>query len=307
MGEFHFESDVVALPQGAWSKAHRVTLSWRGRDILAFTQGPFRTYLYPLYTPAGVAVTGEGPADHPHHSSVWIGADHLHCRVPTAGGRVEEYTYCFYLNETFQGRAPGRIREIGREGIARGPAHFQVLQRNEWRGPGEWGAEDGRVVAHETRIVDIRPGETFHLIDIRSRLEPAQWDFTIGPTRHAYFNVRVAESMRVTRGGAVADSEGRVGGERISGTGATWVDYSGPAGAGHRAGIAVLTRPRQSGLTWFVYDWGTVTVNPFFPEGRLVRMGEAFTFDVRLVVHDGPAADLDLGGLYRQFLGEAGA
>jgi hypothetical protein len=86
-------------------------------------------------------------------------------------------------------------------------------------------------VAQETRTVDIRPGETYHLIDIRSRLEPTQWEFTIGPTRHAYFNVRVAESMRVTSGGAAVDSEGRAGGDRIGGPGATWVDYSAPWGA----------------------------------------------------------------------------
>jgi len=162
-------------------------------------------------------------------------------------------------------------------------------------------------VARETRTFDVRPGETYHLIDIRSRLEPTQWEFMIGPTRHAYLNVRVAESMRVTRGGMVADSEGRVGGSRISGPGARWVDYSGPVGGGQRAGIAVLTRPHSPGVTWFVYDWGTVTVNPFFSEGSLVRVGEAFTFDVRLVVHDGDAAACDLEALHGQYLGEADA
>lgn len=307
MADFHFESDVVALPQGAWSKTHRVTLRWQGHDILALTQGPFRTYLYPLYTPAGFAITAEVPADHPHHSSVWIGADHLHCRVPVAGGHIEEYTYCFYLNETFQGRAPGRIHEVGREAVECNPGHFRIVQRNEWRGPAEWGAAEGRVVALETRTIDVRPGDTYHLLDICSRLEPTQWDLTLGPTRHAFFNVRVAESMRVTRGGEVVDSERRSGGDRVSGSGARWVDYSGPVGGGQRAGIAVLPRFHSSNLTWFVYDWGTVTVNPFFPEGRLVRLGEAFTFDVRLVVHDGDSAAIDLGTLYRDYAAEADA
>ena len=177
MSDFILESDSIALPKGAWAKTHRRSLRYRGRNLLAFTQGQFRPYLFPVYTPSGFAVTAENPPDHPHHSSVWIGADHLHCRVPVTGERIEEYTYCFYLNETFQGRAPGRIREIRREGVECGPGQFRVVQRNEWRGPSEWGAEDGRVVALETRSVDIRPGETYHLLDVRSRLEPTQWDF----------------------------------------------------------------------------------------------------------------------------------
>jgi len=307
MSDFILESDSIALPKGAWAKTHRRSLRYRGRNLLAFTQGQFRPYLFPVYTPSGFAVTAENPPDHPHHSSVWIGADHLHCRVPVTGERIEEYTYCFYLNETFQGRAPGRIREIRREGVECGPGQFRVVQRNEWRGPSEWGAEDGRVVALETRSVDIRPGETYHLLDVRSRLEPTQWDFTIGPTRHAYFNVRVAESMRVTSGGTLVGSEGRTGGERVSGTGARWVDYSGPVGGAHRAGVAVLIGLRSPGVTWFAYDWGTVTVNPFFPEGRLIRLGEAATLSVRLVVHDGDAAAIDLEALHQEYLGEAGA
>jgi len=307
VGDFRFESDVVALPQGAWSKTYRMALSWRGRDILALTQGPFRPYIYPLYTPTGFAVTSEGPADHPHHSSVWIGADHLHCRVPVAGGHTEEYTYCFYVNETFQGRAPGRILEVGREAAERSLGRFLVVQQNEWRGPAEWGSAEGRVVAHETRTMDVRPGPSHHLLDIRSHLEPTQWEFTIGPTRHAYFNVRVAESMRATRGGRVVDSDGRVGGSIVSGSGARWVDYSGPVGGGRWAGLAILPRPRPSGVTWFAYDWGTVTVNPVFPQGCLVHVGEALTFDVRLVVHDGDAATSDLEALYDQYLGETDA
>jgi len=60
-------------------------------------------------------------------------------------------------------------------------------------------------------------------------------------------------------------------------------------------------------VTWFAYDWGTVTVNPVFPQGCLVHVGEALTFDVRLVVHDGDAATSDLEALYDQYLGETDA
>ena len=80
-----------------------------GRIVLGLTQGRQRPYVYPLTTPAGFPVTSECPADHPHHNSFWIGADHVHCRMPVEGGKFEEYTYNFYVDEVFQGRAPGRL------------------------------------------------------------------------------------------------------------------------------------------------------------------------------------------------------
>ena len=74
--------DVVALPTGAWAGAHRRTLRHDGRPVLALTQGKHRAYVYPLFTPEGYAVTSEHPADHPHHNSFWIAADHVYCRMP---------------------------------------------------------------------------------------------------------------------------------------------------------------------------------------------------------------------------------
>lgn len=301
MSEFTVETDAVHLPAGAYAKTRRRNVRWRGADVVAFTQGPFRPYLYPVYTPAGFAVTTESPPDHPHHNSVWVGADHVHCRVPVAGGRTQEYTYNFYVGEVFQGRAPGRIQEVGWDAVERGPGLLRVSQRNEWRGPGEWGAPEGRVVAVETRVVELRPGAAYHLIDIRSRLEPNEWDIALGPTRHAYFNVRVAESMRATHGGTVSDSEGRTGGDKITGTGARWVDFSGPVGGGRVAGVAMLPGAETDQWSWHVFDWGTVTLDPLFPEGRLIRCGEAITLGCRFVVYDGDARSIDLEALYRTF------
>ena len=43
----------------------RRMVSWGGRFITAFNQGHTRNYLYPVYTPAGQAVTDETPVDHP--------------------------------------------------------------------------------------------------------------------------------------------------------------------------------------------------------------------------------------------------
>ncbi|MEZ5863266.1 MAG: DUF6807 family protein [Geminicoccaceae bacterium] len=79
--------DSLALPPGAWARTHRRRLRHDGRTVLALTQGAFRPYVFPLMTPAGFAVTAEAPADHPHHASLWLGADHVHALTPTAPGR----------------------------------------------------------------------------------------------------------------------------------------------------------------------------------------------------------------------------
>lgn len=304
MSEFTFDSDTIHLPTGAWARSHRRSLRWQGRDLLALTQGAWRPYLFPLYTPAGFAVTTESPADHPHHNSVWIASDHVHCRVPAAGA-FEEYTYNLYVNEVFQGRAPGRLVETRCDGAALGPDRFRMIQEIAWHGPREWGADQGRHIAGEKRTIEVRTGDAFHIVDVRSRLAPTEWDLSLGPTRHAYFNLRVAESMRVTHGGRVIDAEGRQGGDAITGTSTAWIDYSGPIGGGRWAGVAVLPSPQGAGGSWFVTDWGVVTVGPFRSEARVLQRGQELSLAYRLIVHDGDGAELDLPTLYRDFVAEA--
>ena len=193
---FAFADDPIVLPKGAWASTERRMLRIDGKPLLALTQGGKRAYVFPLYTPSGFAVTSEAPADHPHHNSFWIASDHVHCMMPAADERFEEYTYNFYVNDTFQGRAPGRIVMTGATGGPTGDDSYRLVQSLEWRGPVEWAAPDGRIAATETRTLDIDATPEHYVIDVTSRLAAAEWDLHIGPTRHSYFNVRVAEFDR---------------------------------------------------------------------------------------------------------------
>jgi len=274
---------------------------------LSLTQGRHRNYIFPLYTPAGFLVTSEAPADHPHHNSCWIAADHVHCKMPAAGERFEDYTYNLYLDETFQGRAPGRIVEVKAAGQRTGPLGFRLTQQLEWRGPSEWAAPAGRIVVHETRTMDVAIEPRMYVLDIASRLSAADWDFTIGPTRHAFFNVRVAESIAETSGGAVCDDRGRRS-AAITGEGARWVDYSGPVGGGNIAGVTVMPEPAAAGEeTWFVTDWGVVTVGPFRNKARDVQKGESTTLRYRVLVHDGAPDEAEIEVRYAAYREQTGA
>jgi hypothetical protein len=306
MGAFRFESEQILLPSGAWARAHRRILSRDGRAILGLSQGPHRAYLFPLLTPAGFAVTAESPADHPHHNSVWFAADHVHCRVPTGDDRFEEYTYNLYVDQTFQGRAPGTIIERAVTSEPNGTGGFEIVQTLDWQGPAEWGAPGGRRIASERRTIAVTPGATFHVVDLASELTPTDWDLAIGPTRHAYFNLRVVDSIAVTRGGRVVDSGGRCGGEAITGKTPSWVDYAGPVGGGHLAGVAVCPDPPEDAGWWFVTDWGVVTLSPFRWHQAVIARGERLERRVRLIVHDGDAESVDVAALHRSFLEERG-
>lgn len=288
VSDFVLESDAITLPKGAWAKTYRVRLRHRGDAVLALTQGAFRSYAFPLMTPAGYCVTAESPADHPHHCGMWIASDHVHVLMPAANDTVEEYTYNFYVNETFQGRSPGRIEDVACAGRDLGGGRFEIVQQLEWRGPREWAADTGRLIARETRVMTVETGERRHRIDVASCLSGADVAVRLGPTRHAYFNVRVADSMIVANGGAVRDDRGRSGGAGVSGAAARWTDFTGPVGGGAVAGVSVIPqRTEDRAPYWFVADWGVITVGPF-REMALDLERSKFESRYIVLVHDGP-------------------
>lgn len=291
MPDFTLTRPTLDLPKGAWAQGWRTLLRVDGLTRLGFTQGRTRNFLWPVVSPAGFAVTAESPADHPHHNSVWIGADHFNAHLPAAAGRTEEANYNFYIDDVFQGRAPGRILETAIDGEAVGPNGFRVRQDLDWRGPIEWAAPSGRVLAQETRTTVLTLVDDTVTIDITTSLRPTDQAVTIGPTRHAYFGVRVAESMNVNEGGRLIDADGRAGGPAVTGETARWIDLTGPVGGGHAAGIAIFPDPRQRWDTWFATDWGTVAINPFLRQPRTIAPGEAAEYGMRLLVHDGLGAD----------------
>lgn len=303
---FSLKTDRIALPEGAFAGTHRQTLYFGEKAVLSLNQGKRRAYVFPLFTPRGFAVTSEAPADHPHHNSLWFASDHLHLRMPTGNGEYEEYTYNFYIDETFQGRAPGTVMVTATRAHPV-PNGITLVQDLEWRGPVEWAAPCGRCVAFETRSIHVSAGIGSYTLDVESRLSAGEWDFSVGPTRHAYFNVRVAESMTTVHGGRLQDDRGRTASEEIMATAARWVDFSGPVGGGHLAGISVFPDPRDhEDLSWFIADWGVVTVGPFRRKRQIVRRGEELVARYRVVVHDGDAHACDPAEQYAMYLADVG-
>ncbi len=207
--------------------------------------------------------------------------------MPAHEGRDEIYAYNCYVNDVFQGRAPGQVIEIRASGCADGDA-FRIDQALEWFGPVEWAAPRGRLLLRETRAIHVRQVERAYVIDVESRIDAADFDIDLGPTRHAWFNFRVAPSLSVEAGGVLVDQRGTHGNAAQIDGRARWIAACGPVGGGQFAGVAMA--PRQDGPAWwwFVTDWGVVTASPCRDAAIKLPRGTGTSLGARFVVHDGP-------------------
>lgn len=257
MSALSLSKEEVQLPSGAWAAVERKMIYLAGRPLLGFTQGKFRSYLYPVFTAQGFAVTSESPADHPHHQSIWVAADHVNLHVPAAGG-LEVYSYNFYVNEVFQGRAPGRIEERSFDADILGNMAV-VDQSMRWRGPSEWGAPEGREVLHEhrTTCINVRPLDSLVVIDIRSQLSVPDQTVSLGPTRHAWFNARLGPGMGQQHGATLR--EGTLSKEQGC---RSWRGCTASVGGGHDVTVVLAPDVSQRAYEWYVSPWGVMTANP---------------------------------------------
>ena len=152
--------------------------------------------------------------------------------------------------------------------------------------------------------MDIHPGDGANVIDLHSQLQAREWEVDIGPTRHAYFGVRMAEGLRVTNGAKIVGADRRCGSEEIRGQDVKWVDCSGEVAGGKFAGVALLPHPVNADNEWSVADWGYISVNPLRWSGRKIKIGEEMHLALRVVVHDGDAEQAGIAGFYQSFLDE---
>ena len=88
--------------------------------------------------------------------------------MPVAAGGYEDYTYNFYVDETFQGRAPGQIVETDIRADLIRDNILRVTQSLEWRGPIEWAAPAGRIAAREIRTTLITSRPDMYVLDVES-------------------------------------------------------------------------------------------------------------------------------------------
>ena len=317
MKYFAVEMGDLSVPDDCMDDPVRILkVGWKGRSITGFNQSSRRCYVYPLKTPAGVEVTNERPqSDHAFHQSITVGNDYFFTYDTAAAGRFEHPGMCFYTNMIdMRGRGEGRIVAAAHnECTEMGEDHLEFIVRMQWQGPEEgYSPKYRRVVGEEMRTVSVFPGENANIIDVRSQLRPTQWDIRLGPSRHGYFTIRVADHLRVVdartgkkQGGQLVDSAGRRD-EDVGWQHADWVDYYGTDCAGRTAGLAVFQFPSMGNVAWYAGTYGTIRVNPFRKGGTFVHRGEEVDLGIRVIAHDGDPFEAGVADLYEAFKQQVG-
>jgi hypothetical protein len=251
-----------------------------GRPFATYRLGNARTtrpYFQDLFTPAGARITRPNPpiegqdlTDHAtYHPGLWMafgdlsGADSWRNRDPVRHDR--------FVNEPAGG--PGR-------------GAFAV-ENTYFRG--------GQPIALERTSYEIHARAGAVLLTWESVFRPVGGEVVFGDQEEMGLAVRMATPLAVIHGGRIIDSERRVNEAEVWGRQADWCSYQGTID-GKRAGVVILTDPRNFRRCWFhARDYGLLAANPFgrqaFTKGEpsrvVVMQGETLTLRFGVLVHDG--------------------
>lgn len=233
----------------------RVNLAWVG----------FKPFWYPLYTPAGLRLTENSPADHPHHHSVWFG----HAKVNGIDCWIET-------------GAVGKIllREI--RDVVAGPVFAGWTETNWWVGP------DGTKLFEEDRSHRLWHLGQGYLLDMALTFRATEGSVHFEKEKDAGLGIRVADSLDVEDGGLILNSHGDRNEAGTFNRLADWLDYSGPV-SGRTGGLAVFNGPDVPIHPWFSRDYGPLLSNFMRFRSYLLPQGEQLCVSFRLYLHDGDA------------------
>jgi hypothetical protein len=251
------------------------------RMVAAYTIGEWRPYVYPLLTPAGIAVTDEAPADHHYHQSLWISHHNVN-------------GHTFWINGEHAGKVAGRPPQQSVEPLPDGEA---AIFRHDlvWQDP------QGNPLLHERRVTAITPTPAATLVDVLSERYPAAGRVTFGATKEAGFGIRIHDSLNQDAGGTLVNDRGQQGEAETFDKDADWIDYWGQPGD-YAAGLALFPHPGNPHHPWFTRAYGIVLANHHRTKPQTLDPDETLRLSWRVAAHDGSTEAAGVPALYRRYL-----
>jgi LacI family transcriptional regulator len=253
-------------PFGQLSEKPLLTYRW--------AENPAKPYVEKLFSPSGVNVLRDSPADHKHHHGLMFAV---------AVDGVD-----------FWSENPACGRE---HSVRPGPAAVQEIQ---------WLAPSGEKLLRETRRVDARkvPQPAATLVTWRASLEPPAGKKSVTLSGSPYFGLGMRFVVSMDQGGHFLNADGKTG---VAGTNAArsaWCAYSASAD-GKPVTVAMFDDPKnpRHPATWFTMEKPFAYVAATLDLSRqpfVIEAGKPLELRYAVGVWDGHADAAKIVSLYRE-------
>jgi hypothetical protein len=244
------------------------------------------SYIHPLFSLDGQALTDDSPADHLHHHG-------LFWTWPVVKVRG--------LNtSTWEPKLP-RLRQFFVRWLKREAANgsFLLSVENAWKLDGK------ETVAKEKIVLEIHPIEnTGRLIDLELTIEASGGSLELQGTldQNKGYGGLCFRGAPMFTGAALITDKGALN-EDVVHTPFRWADIS-----TRELGVSIFVSPDHPGFPtkWLIRNSYAGLINVSWPglTSVVLKPGEPVTLRYRVIIHRGNAAAADVEAAYRQFLGE---
>lgn len=238
-----------------------------GKLVGGYNANELRSYVFPLYSPAGVLVIQEAPPDHPHHQGIWAGLE------------IDGYDL---WNAGSFGRACHR--QTNPTPLAE---HTPTVDENGVTFAHEivWETADDTPLLHEQRTVRLAATGDCSRVDWYSEFSAADRPVTLGQTKEAGLALRVPPHWETPFGGIIRNAAGRTGEAACFDSDSPWLAIEGSAGNGQSAGVVLI--PHSQPCPWFTRDYGCHVYNPLRHQPVDLQPGKSFALALTLLAYDG--------------------
>lgn len=266
-----------AVKVNQWT--HLVVEEATGRCLGGFGSGFYRSWVFPLYTPAGLTVIQEFPHDHPFHNGFFVGQSPV-----VVDGRQGN----FWFAPPATGANTSKLDHLGRVDAPQTPQTTIEAEKVRFRSDNVWRDEAERPMLDEIREVCFHADEEATICEMTSVKRASYGDIELPQTKFGSIGLRVEPRLLPATGGEIIADGGRRGDAgAVSGTDSDFVAYE-HTGRNGRYGVLMTIIAPQARGPWFVRDYGMCMFDPTWARSIVVPQGESWTIGLRVAAYDGP-------------------
>ena len=276
-------------PLGLSVEQATVTVTSGERPILVYryVENPAKPYVEKWFSPSGVNVLRDSPADHKHHHGLMFavavdGVD-FWSENPNCGRQVHH-----------GGQRPEVVTRHG-------SSWASGAQEIDWVAPG-----GEKLLLRETRRITAGalPQSGATLVAWQCRLEPPPGKKSVTLTGSTYFGLGMRFVVSMDQGGRFVNADGKTGVEGTNAARSAWCAYSASA-EGKPVTVAMFDDPKnpRHPATWFTLDKPFAYMSATLDLSRqplVIEAGKPLELRYAAAVWDGKVDAAKIAALYRE-------